>query len=122
MDCKRAAKTSNYTKRKREIMDNNILMKKLFLTELKMMVLTSEVEKRSPNKIVLWFLYMFGGIVGSHRIYLKDYLKGFLMFITLGGFGIWYILDFLTLEYQYKRRIDELELRILKEITTKDFV
>ena len=45
------------------------------------------------NRLKLFGLSLFFGIMGLDRIYLRDYKYGMLKFITLGGLGIWYFLD-----------------------------
>ncbi len=37
------------------------------------------------------------GYLGAHRFYTRNYLTGFLQFITVGGLGIWVIIDIIRL-------------------------
>ena len=37
------------------------------------------------------------GVFGAHRFYVGKYVTGFLMLFTLGGFGIWMLVDLILL-------------------------
>lgn len=45
-------------------------------------------------------LAYFLGVFGGHRFYNKKYLTAVLMFFTLGGLGIWVIIDVITILLQ----------------------
>ena len=45
------------------------------------------------SKFATFFFCLFGGIAGLHRMYVHRYITAFLMIITLGGCGIWVIID-----------------------------
>lgn len=56
------------------------------------------VEKRSPkNRLVAIALAVFFGYWGLHRFYAGKFWTGILMFLTGGGFLIWWIIDALLL-------------------------
>jgi len=56
------------------------------------------IEERSPhNRIVTLVLCWFFGIFGVHRFYVGKFGTGLLMLLTGGGFGIWWIIDFIVL-------------------------
>lgn len=40
-----------------------------------------------------YILWLVTGLVGGHRYYLGRPATGFLMTITLGGFGVWWMVD-----------------------------
>lgn len=42
---------------------------------------------------VAWFYWAFGGIFGLHRLYLGEVGRPILMALTLGGVGVWWIID-----------------------------
>jgi len=48
------------------------------------------VRKSQSTAYVLWLVT---GLIGGHRYYLGRPGTGFLMTITLGGFGLWWLLD-----------------------------
>lgn len=52
---------------------------------------TSRVPSKS--KATAYLLWLFLGLLGGHRYYLGRKGSGFLMTITLGGLGIWWLVD-----------------------------
>jgi TM2 domain-containing membrane protein YozV len=46
--------------------------------------------KRQMTAILFW---AFLGLLGGHRFYVGKIKTGILMLITLGGLGIWWIID-----------------------------
>ena len=49
------------------------------------------------SKFATFFFCLFGGPVGLHRMYVRRYVTAFLMIITLGGGGIWIIIDLIRI-------------------------
>lgn len=47
--------------------------------------------------LVAFLLCLILGVFGIHRFYLNRVGSGILMLITLGGFGIWYLIDLIIL-------------------------
>lgn len=47
--------------------------------------------KKKPA--VAWLLWLFTGAIGGHRYYLGDVGMGVAMTLTLGGFGVWALVD-----------------------------
>jgi len=45
------------------------------------------------SRIITFFISILFGMMGIDRLYLKDYKLGILKFATLGGLGVWYLLD-----------------------------
>lgn len=46
-----------------------------------------------PNPQMVFFISLFFGILGVDRFLLGNILLGILKLITVGGFGIWYLID-----------------------------
>ena len=57
------------------------------------MGITGEVSPKSRLAVTL--LAFFLGGIGVHRFYLGKIVTGILMIITLGGVGIWALIDFI---------------------------
>jgi TM2 domain-containing membrane protein YozV len=51
----------------------------------------------SKGFVPMLILCFFFGSLGIHRFYSGKPLSGILMLITLGGFGIWTIIDFIMI-------------------------
>ena len=62
-----------------------------------------EYKKRGKSTVSAYVLWFFLGILGAHRFYVGDYLRGFLLLFTLGGFIIGWLADCAFL----KKRVDE---------------
>ena len=56
--------------------------------------LLREMSFRNPS--TLQIIAVFPGMLGVDRFYMGEILLGFLKYITLGGCGIWWILDMVT--------------------------
>ena len=54
-----------------------------------------EVSEKSINPAVI--LCFFLGFLGFHRFYVGKTLTGILMLVTLGGLGIWQLIDLITI-------------------------
>jgi len=56
-------------------------------------------------------LCFFFGFLGLHRFYVGKHLTGVLMLVTLGGLGIWQIIDFVRISVGTFTDKDDLTLR-----------
>ena len=71
-----------------------------------------EYGKRAKSKKTAYRLCFFLGFLGIHRFYLGDKIKGALLFTTLGGLLVGWVLDFLFLG----SRVDEINKQIETEL------
>ncbi|QDH14941.1 TM2 domain-containing protein [Oecophyllibacter saccharovorans] len=61
----------------------------------------------AKNPTVAFALSVFLGSFGIDRFYLDQWLLGFLKLITLGGFGIWTVIDwFLIAGATYEKNLE----------------
>ena len=52
-------------------------------------------EKRILQTFLLFLVLSWP--LGAHRFFLKRYASAILFIITIGGFGIWWIIDFILI-------------------------
>jgi len=58
----------------------------------------SEEKKQQESKwLTLLLLCWFLGVFGIHRFYTGHTLIGVIQLLTLGGCGIWYLIDFIII-------------------------
>lgn len=57
-------------------------------------------DSKKINSWIVVFLSFFLGVLGAHRFYVGRWKTGLLMFFTMGGFFIWWIVDFLIIYFR----------------------
>lgn len=57
------------------------------------------------NWVVALLLSIFLGWIGADRFYLGQGFVGFLKLITLGGFGVWWLIDILLIATKSVRKV-----------------
>tara|TARA_B110000971_G_scaffold43957_1_gene43683 strand:+ start:525 stop:734 length:210 start_codon:yes stop_codon:yes gene_type:complete len=55
------------------------------------------MEKSNHSKMKLAIICFFLGVIGIHRFMVGKIGTGVLMIITVGGFGIWALIDFIVI-------------------------
>jgi TM2 domain-containing membrane protein YozV len=58
-------------------------------------LLDSSTKTNSIDWLALFLLTFFVGVLGIHRFYVGKIGTGVLMLITLGGLGVWFLVDLL---------------------------
>ena len=61
------------------------------------MTATTTAATSQKAWIVTLLLSFFVGVLGVHRFYVGKIGTGILMLITLGGFGVWALIDFIMI-------------------------
>ena len=56
-------------------------------------LLNSSTTTSSTDWLTLFLLTFFVGVLGVHRFYVGKIGTGFLMLLTLGGLGVWFLVD-----------------------------
>ena len=96
-------------------MNNNLLLKKDMSAEQLAMV-QSEVNSKSKSKGIAYLLWWFTGGIGGHRYYAGDIGMGIGMTLTLGGFGIWSLIDAFLIGKRIEQKNEQLEYRFIQEV------
>ena len=69
------------------------------------------VEASDRSLAAMFLFCFFLGTFGAHRFYAGKILTGLLMFITIGGFGIWWLIDMIVIIFGAFRDADGLPIR-----------
>ena len=81
-----------------EIKKLNDLLKERVITQeefdlKKEKLLNSSTTTSTTDWLNLFLLTFFVGVLGVHRFYVGKIGTGFLMLLTLGGLGVWFLVD-----------------------------
>lgn len=77
------------------------------------LIYAKEYDNRKKSSVIAYILWLFLGIFGVHRFYVGDFFKGILLFFTLGGFIIGWLVDFVFLQKRIEEYNDALEIELL---------
>ena len=100
------------------------------LDDRQLMMLESEMNRRSVNPIIAWLLWLFLGTYGGHAFYLGNKPKGFyyiiglvvsylLCFVIIGFLGLFiifmfWIYDAIIMGKEIDKKNNEIELEIIR--------
>ena len=65
--------------------------------QMSVTTVTEEQQKRENKWLITLLLCWFLGVLGIHRFYTGHTTIGVIQLLTLGGCGIWTIIDFITI-------------------------
>jgi len=99
-------------------MDNLLLKKDLTSEQLAMV--EAEVERKGKNKILMYVLWLFTGGIGGHRYYLGDIGYAIGMTLTLGGLGVWSLVDVFLIGKRLEVKTAELERESIIKVKSLD--
>ena len=57
----------------------------------------NQMEKSDKNFVAVLLLCFFLGALGVHRFYVRKVGTGVIQLLTLGGLGIWVLIDFIMI-------------------------
>ena len=77
------------------------------------LIYAKEYDNQKKSSVIAYILWLFLGIFGVHRFYVGDFFKGILLFFTLGGFIIGWLVDFVFLRKRIEEYNDALEIELL---------
>ena len=87
------------------------------LTERELLIHSQEIEHRTKSPLIVWLLWWFTGVFGGHRFYLGNMGRGLLMLFTLGGFGVWFLIDAFFIPAALRENRHNVSKRVLIEIS-----
>ena len=99
-------------------MDNLLLKRDLTAEQLAMV--ESEVERRGKNKVLMYVLWLFLGGIGGHRYYLGDIGYAIGMTLTIGGLGVWTLIDVFIIGKRLETKTAQLEREVIEKVKAMD--
>lgn len=57
----------------------------------------NQVSRRNSEGVIAFVICFFFGVFGLHRFIYGKIFTGFLMLITLGGLGLWWLIDLIRI-------------------------
>ena len=94
---------------------NNLLAKQ-DLTGTQLAMIQGEMNNRQKSKGVAFALWWFLGIFGGHRFYAGDIGIGVGMLLTLGGMGIWTLIDGFFISGMIESKNSKLENELIQNV------
>lgn len=95
----------------------NTLIAKQGLTSEQLLMVNAEVERKGKNKMVMYLLWWFTGVVGGHRFYLGD--TGYAVAMLLLGWAtlfIWPLVDVFFIGKRLEAYNERLELEAIQQV------
>lgn len=92
------------------------MLSKQELTSQELQMLSSEMAKRQKQPVVTWLLWFFLGSLGAHRYYLGRIGTAIAQTLTLGGLGIWALIDVFLISGMIRKENEKIEMDIIQNI------
>ena len=86
--------TADEIKKLNDLLRDRVITQEEFDSQ-KEKLLDSSTKTNSIDWLALFLLTFFNGVLGVHRFYVGKIGTGVLMLITLGGLGVWFLVDLL---------------------------
>ena len=86
--------TADEIKKLNDLLRDRVITQEEFDSQ-KEKLLDSSIRTNSIDWLALFLLTFFVGVLGVHRFYVGKIGTGVLMLITLGGLGVWFLVDLL---------------------------
>ena len=86
--------TADEIKKLNDLLRDRVITQEEFDSQ-KEKLLDSSTRTNSIDGLALFLLTFFVGVLGVHRFYVGKIGTGVLMLITLGGLGVWFLVDLL---------------------------
>jgi TM2 domain-containing membrane protein YozV len=96
-------------------MSNNMLAKQGLSAEQLSMV-QAEMNNKQKSKGIAYALWFFLGGLGGHRYYAGNIGMGIAMTLTLGGLGLWSLIDVFFIGGAIERKNNEVEMEAITQV------
>ena len=84
--------TADEIKKLNDLLKDRVITQEEFDLQ-KEKLLNSSTTTSTTDWLTLYLLTFFVGVLGVHRFYVGKIGTGFLMLLTLGGLGVWFLVD-----------------------------
>ena len=84
--------TADEIKKLNDLLKDRVITQEEFDLQ-KETLLNSSTTTSTTDWLTLFLLTFFVGVLGVHRFYVGKIGTGFLMLLTLGGLGVWFLVD-----------------------------
>ena len=84
--------TADEIKKLNDLLKDRVITQEEFDLQ-KEKLLNSSTTTSTTDWLALFLLTFFVGVLGVHRFYVGKIGTGFLMLLTLGGLGVWFLVD-----------------------------
>ncbi|GAB1611554.1 hypothetical protein HB162lentus_01980 [Mammaliicoccus lentus] len=86
------------------------------LSSQELLILQSELDKKGKSKTPAWLLWLFTGGIGGHRYYMGDIGYAVAMTLTLGGLGVWSLIDAFLINGAIDKKNEEVERDVMVKL------
>lgn len=86
------------------------------LNQNQLLMVQGEFDKAKKSKTLAYVLWFFLGCLGGHRFYSRNTVYAIFMLITLGGCGIWALIDVFFIGRRIDEINDEIETQIIRDV------
>jgi TM2 domain-containing membrane protein YozV len=94
---------------------NNLLLKKDLSAE-QLAIINGEMNNKQKSKGIAYLIWFFLGGLGGHRYYAGDIGMGIGMTLTLGGLGIWSLIDVFFIGKRIETKNETVEKDIIMNV------
>ena len=84
--------TADEIKKLNDLLKDRVITQEEFDLQ-KEKLFNSSTTTSTTDWLTLFLLTFFVGVLGVHRFYVGKIGTGFLMLLTLGGLGVWFLVD-----------------------------
>ena len=84
--------TADEIKKLNDLLKDRVITQEEFDIQ-KEKLLNSSTTTSTTDWLTIFLLTFFVGVLGVHRFYVGKIGTGFLMLLTLGGLGVWFLVD-----------------------------
>ena len=84
--------TADEIKKLNDLLKDRVITQEEFDLQIEKL-LNSSTTTSTTDWLTLFLLTFFVGVLGVHRFYVGKIGTGFLMLLTLGGLGVWFLVD-----------------------------